>query len=225
MKSFLPALLFSSLLLVACSSTESDWNKASSAGTLAAYQQFLLQHPSGAHAQEARERIQSLQDDQAWTLAQNANTEQSLQQYLQQQPHGAHAAEARTRLADLQRGAAWQQAQSSNTATAYQAFLQQYPQAPEASQARARLQQLAAYQVQLGAYHSKMAAEHERKELQARFGKVLHHVVVDTTPNRINEVRSAPMSQADAQSICAELKKHGQHCQVVTSASGSAAAS
>jgi hypothetical protein len=223
MKSNLPALLFSSLLLVACSSTESDWSKASSAGTLAAYQQFLMLHPDGAHAQEARARIQSLQDDQAWTLAQNANTQQSLQQYLQQQPNGAHAAEARTRLSDLQRGAAWQQAQARNSAAAYQDFLRQYPQAPEAAQARARLQQLATYQVQLATYHSKSAAERERRQLQARYGKMLHQVVVDTTPNRINEVRSAPMSQADAQLTCAALKRRGQHCQVVASASGSAA--
>lgn len=218
MRPYLPALLFSSLLLVACNSTESDWSKANSAGTVAAYQQFLLQHPGGAHAQDAHERIQSLQDEQAWTIAQNANTLQSLQQYLQQQPHGAHAADARTRLADLQRGAVWQQAQASNSTAAYQAFLQQYPQAPEAAQARARLQQLGAYQVQFGAYHSKTAAEHERKQLQARFGKVLHQVVVDTNHDRINQVRSGPMSQADAQSTCAELKKRGQHCQVVTAA-------
>src|SRR5579883_3226206 len=89
-------------ILVACSSVESDWQQATTANTVASYQQFLQQHPNGPHSQEAHARLQQLQDEQAWTAAQNANSAEGYQQYLQNEPNGAHAQEAHERMTGLE---------------------------------------------------------------------------------------------------------------------------
>ena len=40
-------LLVTAVTVWACSSTQDDWNKANAANTVAAYQQFLGNHPTG----------------------------------------------------------------------------------------------------------------------------------------------------------------------------------
>jgi hypothetical protein len=205
-------------LLLACSSTEADWQQATSAGTVAAYQSFLKEHPNGQHADEARNRIHSLEDDQAWTTAMNANTQESYEQYLSAQPNGAHAQEARDHITAVQRAAAWKTAQAEGSASALQGFLDKYPQGPEADAARAELDKLNnQYRVQLAAFRSKKLAERDSARLKARFAKVLHDVVVipPTPEYKLNRVTSDLMSQADANSACARLKKAHQACKVV----------
>src|SRR6185437_10272966 len=101
-------------VLAACSSAESDWKKADSQNTTAAYQDFLTHHPNDTHAQEARDRIAKLEDDQAWADAQKANTTDGYQQYLQKEPNGAHAQEAQTQVTALERAADWKAAQQAN---------------------------------------------------------------------------------------------------------------
>jgi len=206
------------VLLLACSSTEADWQQANSANTVAAYQDFLKQHPNGQHADEARNRIRSLEDDQAWMTAMNTNTEASYQQYLSAQPQGAHAQEARDHVTGLQRAAAWKQAEAEGTAPALQAFLEKYPQGPEADAARADLEKLNnQYRVQLAAFRSKRLAERDSARLKKRFAKVLHDVVVipSTPQDKLNRVTSDLMSQADANSACAKLRREHQTCRVV----------
>lgn len=54
-------LLTLATALPACgSSGESDWNEAQAANTATAYQAFLEQHPTDAHAQQARDRLQKM---------------------------------------------------------------------------------------------------------------------------------------------------------------------
>jgi hypothetical protein len=207
------------ILLLACSSAESDWKKADAQGTTAAYQGFLKDHPNNAHADQARDRIHALEDEQAWADVQKTNTLESVQAYLQNQPQGVHSAEAHDRITALERSAAWKAAQASATATALQEFLDKYPQGTEADQARAQLQTIKAgeYRVQLAAFRSKHEAETVRGKLQARYGKELHEVTVvpAAPPDRLNRVESAPMTLEDAESACAKLKKEHRHCEVV----------
>jgi len=209
------------VVLLACSSSESDWKKADAQGTVAAYQAFLKDHPNNAHADQARDRIHALEDEQAWADAQKTNTLESFQTYLQNQPKGVHSAEAHDRIATLERSAAWRVAQASATPTVLQEFLQKYPQGPEADQARAQLQTLkdGEYRVQLASFRSKHEAETVRARLQARYGKELREVTVvpATPPDKLNRVESAPMTLEDAQSMCAKLKKEHRHCEVVKS--------
>ncbi|MGH8260942.1 MAG: tetratricopeptide repeat protein [Steroidobacteraceae bacterium] len=206
------------LLLIACSSSEADWQKATTTNTIGSYQDFLKQHPNGEHANEARGRIHSIEDDQAWMAAINANTQQGFEQYLRNEPGGMHAQEARDRITGFQRAAAWKTAQSEGTVASLQAFLQKYATGPEADEARAQLQKLQnGFQAQLASYRSRKSADRDAERLKRRFGSILHEVVVvpATPTDKLNHVRSAPMSEADVKAACAALKKKHQRCEVV----------
>jgi len=202
--------------LVACSSSESDWNQANTQGTVAAYQAFLSKHPNDPHDAAAQQRIQTLQDDQAWMTAQSANTLQSYQQYLASEPMGAHAQDAQTRITDLQRAADWQQAKSTNTEAALQAFLQKYPTGPEADQAKSQLQQFD-YVVDLGTFRSDKAANEAQSKLQDKFGNDLQSVVVvpPSGKSKMYHVASAGMTEDQAKTACMSLKKQHQRCEVM----------
>jgi hypothetical protein len=201
--------------LVACSSSESDWNQANTQGTVAAYQDFLTKHPNDPHDAAAQQRIQTIQDDQAWMTAQNGNSLQSYQQYLASEPMGAHAQDAQTQITNLQRAADWQQAKSTNTEAALQAFLQKYPSGAEADQAKAQLEQLD-YVVELGTFSSNDAATKAQSKLQDKFGNDLQSVVVvpPTGKSKAFHVASAGMTEDQAKAACASLKKQHQRCEV-----------
>lgn len=220
-KSFLVLCVVTAGALAACSSPNADWQKASQQNTVAAYQQFIQQHPNDARAQEARNKINVLNDEQAWTTASSANTLDAYQQYLQQQPSGAHAAESQDKIKGLQQDADWQSAKSTNTAAAYQDFLQKYPNASQADEARDALKKLTGYQVQLASTRSKTLADKLAKRLKDKFGSDLQDVVVvpPMGKSKATEVRSAPMTEDDAKAACAKLKKAHQHCTVVKSVS------
>src|ERR1700676_5035047 len=93
--------------LVACSSAETDWKKADAQATIDAYQQFLTAHPNDSRAEQARNKIHALEDEQAWTLAGKTDTADSFGQYVQTQPNGVHLQEARDRITGLDRAVAW----------------------------------------------------------------------------------------------------------------------
>lgn len=206
-----------SLLMTACNSAESDWDGAKIANTLAAYQTFVQKYPNDKHADDARGRILALQDDKDWKTAQNTNTVDSFQEYLKKESGGTHVLEAQARLTSLHRADTWKAADSEGSVAALQAFLQKYPQGPEADHARQKLASLAPYHVELADTHSKASAEHKRAELQARFGNVLHEVVIvpPSAPEKAFRVTSGSMSQADAKSACANLERAHQHCKPV----------
>ena len=210
--------VFLSLFLIACSSIEADWQQATTANTIGAYQDFLKLHPNGQHADEARSRIHGLEDEQAWTTAENSNTQQSFEQYLRNEANGTHAQDARDRITGFERASAWKTAQTDGTSAAIQGFLQKYPTGPESDEARAALQKLQNdFQVQLASYHSRTEAERMSERLKRKFGNLLHDVVVvpATPPDKLNHIRSAPMSEDEAKAACATLKKSHQRCEVV----------
>ncbi|HEX4024649.1 MAG TPA: SPOR domain-containing protein [Steroidobacteraceae bacterium] len=208
--------LLAAIALAACSSSEADWNQANTQGTVAAYQGFLSKHPNDQHDAAARTRIQTLQDDEAWKSAQTTNTVDSYQQYVTAQPNGAHVQDAHDRITGFERASAWQSAKTDGSEAALQAFLQKYPQGPEADQARDQLQQLS-YRVQLGAFRSNELADKARARLQDRYGKDLQNVVVvpPTGKSKTYHVASADMTQDQAKSACASLRKAHQSCEVV----------
>ncbi len=206
-------------ILAACSSTEADWQKATAADTVAAYQDFLMQHPNGQQADEARSRIRARQDDQAWMDAMSADTEASFRQYARLEPHGSHLGEASARITGFERAAAWQSASGVGTTSALQAFLEQYPTGAQSDEARAQLERLNhPYRVQLaGSYRSARQAERAGARFKVRFAGLLHDVVVapPTPPSRMIHLRSAPMSEEEAKSACATLRRRHEGCEVV----------
>ena len=203
--------------LAACSSAESDWQKAQAQNTTTAYEDFLQQHPNDTHAQEAKDHLQKLQDEQAWADAQKTNTADGYQQYLQKQPNGAHADDAHAQITALGRADAWKAAQAANTAQAMQDFLQKYSTGAEADQARTQLDKLQGYRVQLATARDEKAAEKSRDALQAKFGSDLHNleVIPPSGSEKGHRVSSGPMTEEDAKAVCAKLKKEHQRCEVV----------
>jgi cell division septation protein DedD len=202
--------------LAACSSAESDWTQANQQGTVAAYQAFLAKYPNNPHDADAQQRIATIQDDQAWMTAQSANNLPAYQQYLASEPMGTHAKDAQSRITDLQRAADWQQASATPTEATLQAFIQKYPNTSEATQAQTQLAQLS-YVVDLGTFHSQDAANQAQSKLQDKFAKDLQSVVVvpPTGKSKIFHVASAGMTQDQAKTACASLKKQHQRCEVM----------
>ena len=220
-KSLLVLCVITAGALAACSNPTADWQKANQQNSVAAYQQFIQQHPNDARVSQAHDRINALQDEAAWTTAQSTNTLDGYQQYLQAEPNGMHAADAQDKVNALQSDAAWSTAQSTNTAAGYQDFLQKYPNSPHAGDATAALKQLQGYQLLLGTARSQATADKLTQHLKDKFGSDLQDVVEvpPTGKSKTIEIRSAGMTEDDAKAACAKLKKAHQHCEVVKSAS------
>lgn len=212
----IPAVVCIAATLAACNTAKSDWNKATAANTVAAYQMFLQQHPGDKHADNASGRILALKDDHAWSQAQAANTIDAYQAYLTAESGGVHVGDAKYQITALQRAADWKAIPSDAPAATLQAFLTKYPQGLESNEARARLKQLD-YRVQLANLHSKTAAERKRAQLETRFGKVLHDIVVvpPSASDKLFRVTSGPMSQATANSACEKIERAHQSCTLV----------
>jgi outer membrane murein-binding lipoprotein Lpp len=217
--SIVSAAILGTMALAACSSARDDFQKASAQNTLAAYQNFLKEHPNTDLAVQAQDRIHAMQDEQAWSSAQKNNTIEAFQQYLHDQPNGVHASESRDRITALQRADAWKASLADGKQPAIEAFLQKYPVGPEADEAHAKLETLKSqqYRVQVAEFRAARDADRARTRLQSKYGKLLHDVVVvpPTATDKLTTVRSAPMTLKDAESACGTLKKEHQHCEVV----------
>ncbi|HVO48444.1 MAG TPA: hypothetical protein VMT29_19160 [Steroidobacteraceae bacterium] len=213
--SLILALVFA---LCACSSAQQDWNKASTANTVAAYKDYLTRHPSGPNSVEAANRVHALEDEAAWSQAKQANTPDAYRSYLEQQPAGSHLKDAQQALTDAQRAADWKSADGAGTVAALQEFLTKYPQSAQSDQARAKLASLTGFRVRLTSANSQKLAQRERESLNARYARLLHDVeVVPSRGGRHFALESAPMSQSEADSACHELKKSHQSCEVIRS--------
>jgi hypothetical protein len=204
------------VVIAGCGTAQYEWNKALAANTLAGYQAFLKDHGGSKYAADARGRVLGLEDDQAWSLAKATNTIDGYREYLRAEPGGVHAADARYEIGALERAQAWKSLPNDASADSLRAFLQKYPQGQESNEARQKLAALD-YRVQLAVAGTRSAAERRRAQIQARFGDVVHGLVVvaPLSPHAIYRVTSAPMSQADANSACAVLARSHQSCKPV----------
>jgi outer membrane protein assembly factor BamD (BamD/ComL family) len=214
-------VLLTAATVWACSSVQEDWNKANTANTISAYQEYLSKHPTGEYSIQASDRIHSLQDDEAWSQAKQANTLDAYHDYLQKQPAGSHTKDAQDAVTTLQRSADLKTAESTGTAAALQDFLKKYSTGPEADEARAKLSALSDYRVQLASAKTEKQAQSERDHLRTKYGSILHDVVV--VPDNSGKgfgVTSAPMTQTEADSACGELKKAHHSCEVVKNGTG-----
>lgn len=205
-------------LLLGCSSAQGDWTKAAAANTVTAYQDYLNKHPSGDNSVEATNRIHALQDDQDWSQAKQANSIDAYRNYLQQQPAGAHVKEAQDSITATQRAADWKSTEGAGTVAALQDFLKKYTEGSEVEQARSKLAALTGFEVRIASAKTEADADRTQKRLRAKYASVLHDVnVVTNSSGRGYWLVSTPMSETQAYSACAQLKKERQTCKVVKS--------
>ena len=209
-------LACASLGLLGCKQADTEWKRATTTNTVAAYENFARMHPDDTRRFEARRRIRALQDDAAWASAEATNTVDGYSAYLHDHTGGVHFTEADAQITSLERGDAWQSAKNQGTGRAFQSFLDKYPGGPEADQARKMLRDLN-FRVQLAEARSEAAAARLRDRLQKRFGDVVHELVVVPPSGTKSDytVTSAPMSQGDAISECTVLERSHQNCKLV----------
>lgn len=203
--------------LSACSSPNAGWQKASTQGTVAAYRSFIRHHPEDPRAQQARNRIDALEDTHAWRAARSSGTERPYQRYLAQYPAGAYTTLARNAIITLRESNVWQRTRTADTAAGYRTFLQRFPDAPEADKAQIQLDTLAGYQVQLGRYRSASIANAAAKRLKTRSARLLAtlEVIPPSGSLKLTTLRSEQVSRAAALGLCAKLRQAGQGCSVV----------
>jgi hypothetical protein len=87
--------------LAACSRQETGWRDAHGKDSVPAYETYLEHFPAGAHADEARARIQELYEEREWARANKLQTPEAWQRYLGAYPEGRYAAAAREQLSDI----------------------------------------------------------------------------------------------------------------------------
>jgi hypothetical protein len=154
---------------------------------------------------------------------------------------GPNADAALEQLLDLERRYIWQTAIRTASREAFENFLLQYPDAPEADEARERIAALGPAvpakvastparkaptisagntRLQLGAFSTRERALQQRELLKSGFSQLLPGALSVDAPgsgsrDQLYRLRSAPMAETQARSICAALRAKGQACMVV----------
>ena len=104
-RALLPVLaICGATLLQGCSRENDDWRAAQAADTVAAYQQFIHEHPASAHAAEADVRATQLLEDEDWRRATEDDGLLAYQTFLTQHPQSRWTQEARIRIETITLG-------------------------------------------------------------------------------------------------------------------------
>lgn len=185
-----------------------DWQRTRKLDSAPAYRQFLQNHPNSQYADQAHQRINDIQRMNQWAYARSSNNVQALQEFISQYPNSPQAAQAHQELEKLQAAQAKQQQQVAAAKKA-----QEQKQKAAATQAQGN------YQVQLGAFTRQSTANKAEQQLQARVGGQLNgasiKVYAPQSGSSLYRVKTTPMSQQDAASLCQSLQKNGTDCFVV----------
>lgn len=176
--------------VAACGGEEAAWEAARRGNTAAAYSRYMERYAAGRHAAEARAAIGALEDDAAWALAERIGTPEAWQRYLAGRPQGRHAALAQRMLI---------------------AFI---PPAPVASPPAIAPP---AFEVQLGAWRDESAAREALASWQgARAGLLEGHAARLVAPfgdgPALWRLRTAPLGEDDARSLCGRIRDSGEDC-------------
>lgn len=98
------------------------WNAAVAVNTAEAYSSYLQIYPNGLHADECRQKFDSL-ETLLWQQVSTAMTADTLNKYLSAYPSGQHAQECRDMLDDLP----WLETRKQGTIAALQQYQSAYP--------------------------------------------------------------------------------------------------
>lgn len=134
------------------SDDERAWVNARTIDTLGSYTAYLSRFPDGFYADEARQRLDAL-DNEAWEAAIALNTLEGYRGYIEAFPLGVHVPEAQQLIDRIEAGIAaiaaadeksWNEARQADTVAAYDGYLSAYPDGQfvdEAKQRRAARQE------------------------------------------------------------------------------------
>jgi hypothetical protein len=91
-------------MTAACSGEQQDWRSAESADTTEGWQRFLDQHPDSELVNEARSRIQQLQERRDFQRADRIGTVEAYRDFLSYHPSGIWSERARIRIESFSLG-------------------------------------------------------------------------------------------------------------------------
>jgi cell division septation protein DedD len=214
--------------LAACSHEARDWHSAQAANTIEAYQQFLSQHPQGAHTADAQTLIAELTETRDWQRASTTDTADAYRQFLAQHPQGKNAQEARIRLENFGLNASASTGAPAATAVPGVSPPATAPVTPAPAPKTASVPPAAApapgpsggqYAVQLGAFSSHAKAQAQWQRLSAHFAHEFNGSTPDIERGKsgghhVFRLKVKGLTEAHAKSICAALRKHSQACIV-----------
>ncbi|MHC4340986.1 MAG: hypothetical protein ACYSX0_12340 [Planctomycetota bacterium] len=123
-------------LAAACASEQDDWDKARAEDSVAAYRQFLEQHPDGERVADARAALEHRIDERDWAAAQRVHSIAAYEGYVARPIGGAHVESARKALILLRRAEAWAAARETGRIEAYEEFAKANPDTVEEKEAR-----------------------------------------------------------------------------------------
>jgi len=89
------------LLLSACTSESTEWDRAVKADTPASYQEFLKRHPTGDRAKLAAVRAAALVEQRQWLVLSQQPSVSGLSVFLRDNPNSIWAADAKQALEKL----------------------------------------------------------------------------------------------------------------------------
>lgn len=217
------------LLLAGCSHESADWQAATRANTVDAYQQFVNQHPKSPHVGDAQARLALLQESHDWQVATAADTREAYEQYIAQHADGPNAQEARIRIENFAQAAATPavvaggaMSPTAKPAAAPKGVKPLAPSTPNmATGGGAREASSGAHYVQLGAFSSRAHAEAHWKRLSTRFAHELdaltpRYVVGKSHAANVVRLQVAVNSRAQGKALCEKLHAHAQSCVQVS---------
>lgn len=133
------AVLIAVAFLVGCASTA--YRNASTANTIASYEQFHRKYPDSEFAREAKRKLDALY----FQKAEGQATIQAYESFLERRPNSSQASEAKRRLEHLYVERDWAVAQENDDVQGYGTFLSQHPNSSRAQEAASRKQLLEKY--------------------------------------------------------------------------------
>lgn len=224
-----------------CERQEAAWQEAREADTIAAYQEYVEAYGDSPQADEAEQRIRALRAADLWIETRQADTVEAYQRFLAQFPDSQEAEQARARLEELERQSEWAALRASTNIDALRAFAEQYSDHPVSEKARQRIAQLKeaeareeaqleeerqrriaeeaarTHRVQLAALRSEDQARSGARRLEERLSDTLGEIDLEIDQSGgFYLIRTEPMEERDARSLCERLRDQDQECLAVS---------
>jgi hypothetical protein len=224
-----------------CDRQESAWQDAREADTVPAYQSFIEDYPDGPQAEQARQRMHELRRAEQWERARSADRAEAYQQFVTDFPEAPEAEQARARLAEVERERDWENLRESGDVQALRDFAERHRGDPVADRARQRVEALEAeareaeqarraaeeerrraeeatrtHRVQLAAFRSEERANQGVQSVEQQLAEVLGETRLEVTRSGdFYAVRTQPLAEGDARTLCNRLQENDQECLVV----------
>lgn len=117
---------------------QSAWREACRRDTIGQYEAYLKEFPDGPHADEARNCITRLRDDNRWAASCRKNTLEAYRLYQTDWPKGRHISECRQIIDEL----IWYAALNENTIESYENYIRNSTTGKYVGKARKKIRRL-----------------------------------------------------------------------------------